>query len=226
MNNDEFFTLYETEINQCDHLYAGAYTRIAHHLARCIKQHHLDVALLCDGLFQREDIASFSVATTLWKHFSCSQERTYLPLIEQWALCYIDSWYACDQFCYRVLNPAIEAFPCFYPIVLTWKQYAKVYVHRAIAVSLLHSSTQFCVRQPFAYVYEACEVLKEEMHPHIQKGMGWLLKYAYLRYPKEVAAYLIQHIEQLSSTTFSYALEKMPKETREELRNMRKLRGS
>lgn len=226
MNKDDFLIIYENEIHQYMQRNAGVYTRIATKMIRIIKQYHLDVAMLCDALFQKEDIAAFSVATTLWKHFSCSQERTYLPLIEQWALCYIDSWYTCDQFCYRVLNPAIEAFPCFYPIVLTWKQYDKVYVHRAIAVSLLHSSTEICVRQPCAYVYEACEVLKEEMHPHIQKGMGWLLKYAYLRYPKEVVAYIIQHIEQLSSTTFSYALEKMSKETREELRKMRKLRGS
>ena len=51
---------------------------------------------------------------------------------------------------------------------------------------------------------------------HIQKGLGWLLKYAYLTYPNEVEKYLRDNVDILSRTTFRYALEKMPKD----LRNM------
>lgn len=68
----------------------------------------------------------------------------------------------------------------------------------------------------FKKILNICNILKEEKHIHIQKGLGWLLKYAYLTYPNEVEKYLRDNVDILSRTTFRYALEKMPKD----LRNM------
>ena len=54
-----------------------------------------------------------------------------------------------------------------------------------------------------------CDNLKYDKHLHIQKGLGWLLKYTYLTYPEEVEKYLRDNVSILSRTTFRYALEKI-----------------
>ena len=60
-------------------------------------------------------------------------------------------------------------------------------------------------------------MLKEDKHIHIQKAIGWVLKYSYLTYPKETVKYLNDNVTILSRTTFRYALEKMPKDLKDKM---------
>ncbi len=61
------------------------------------------------------------------------------------------------------------------------------------------------------------ESLKNDPEYHVQKGVGWLLKYAYLSYPEEIYLYLKNNVNDLPRVLFRYALEKTPREVREEL---------
>lgn len=75
---------------------------------------------------------------------------------------------------------------------------------------MIHSSTDFSVNVAFRDVEEVCNSLIKEKHIHIQKGVGWLLKYTYVTYPEETINYLKDNVDVMSRTTFRYALEKMP----------------
>lgn len=92
------------------------------------------------------------------------------------------------------------------------------YVAQLSAVCLIHSSNEFSINVPWDIILD---VLLNETHLHIRKGMGWLLKYSYLTYPEATLHFLKQHVTDLNSVSFAYALEKMPNELKEELRKLR-----
>ena len=178
--------------------------------------------LLFQRLLNSKELFLFASATLWIKKNSELININYFYLYEQILLEEIDTWYHCDQYCYRVLNPLIVKYPTLFAYVLKWAKSNKVYVKRAAAVCLINSSVVFSVSVPFRYVNEVCDILLEEDHLHIQKAVGWLLKYAYLSYPEETLSYLKNKYKQMSAITYTYALEKMPKQLKEEMRLFRK----
>ena len=136
---------------------------------------------------------------------------------EKWLYEHIDAWGKCDVFCYRVLNPMVERHPSLFANVLKWADSPDTYVRRAAPVSLLESGRSFRVNRPLDDVLTVVEKLKDDREIHVQKAVGWLLKYTYLSYPAEVTDYLRDNVDTLPRVTFRYALEKTPAHVREEL---------
>lgn len=147
---------------------------------------------------------------TIWIKRLKFYEKSYFDTYEKWLFNYVDTWNKCDVFCYRVLNPMIERYPLLLKQSKAWVSSKKIYVKRASAVCMIHSATDFNVNVAFSDVEEVCNALLKEKHIHIQKGVGWLLKYTYVTYPKETIHYLKNNANMMSRTTFRYALEKMP----------------
>lgn len=158
---------------------------------------------------------------TIWIKRLKFYEIDYFKYYEEWLVNYVDTWNKCDVFCYRVLNPMIEKYPSLLKRSKAWTSSNKTYVKRASAVCMIHSSTDFCVHVAFSDVEEVCTSLLKEKHIHIQKGVGWLLKYTYLTYPEETIHYLKNNVKVMSRTTFRYALEKMPVFLKQEMMNFR-----
>lgn len=144
----------------------------------------------------------------------------YMSYYEKWLYNNINSWGSCDVFCYRVLNPMVEKHTQLFKNVMKWTDSSKTYVRRAASVSLLESSRSFKVNYSFKKVIRVVEELKNDKEIHVQKGVGWLLKYAYLSYPDEVYNYLKENIDNLPRLIFRYALEKAPEDKRKELMNL------
>lgn len=176
---------------------------------------------LLEKLFDQPDYVLFSIATIWIKNNTELIDIEFYPFYERCLINSIASWYTCDQYCYRVLNPMIEKYPELLNYVLKWTHSDKIYVKRASAVCLIHSSSDFSINVPCDIILDVCEALLNETHLHIRKGMGWLLKYSYLSYPEAIVHFLKQHVTDLNSVSFAYALEKMPNELKEELRKLR-----
>jgi 3-methyladenine DNA glycosylase AlkD len=163
----------------------------------------------CDRLVCTGNWSCFWLVTLWIKRRQNVYELKYFPTYRRWLLEHIHSWGACDVYCYRVLNPMVEKFPRLFEQALQWAHSDQVYVRRASAVCLIQSTRYtFRVNVGFEKVHTICELLKSDPHLHIQKAVGWLLKYAYLTYPDQVQAYLRANLSSLSRTTFRYALEK------------------
>ncbi len=166
--------------------------------------------LVCSG-----DWSVFWLVTTWIKR------RKFYPMefwhyYDKWLHNNIKTWGQCDVFCYRVLNPMVEKYPQLFSRVLEWTKSNKTYVRRAAPVSLLESGRSFRVNFPMEKVLKVVENLQNDGEYHVQKGVGWLLKYAYLSYPDEVLLYLKNNVKDLPRVTFRYALEKTPREVRDE----------
>lgn len=171
---------------------------------------------LCEELIKTGKSNLFTL-TTIWLKQKQLYDKSYFAMYERWLFTYVDQWSKCDVFCYRVLNPMIEMYPDLLKRSKSWKDAELVYVRRASAVCMIHSSIEFSVNVPFEDVEEVCTALLHDKHLHVQKGIGWLLKYAYITYPEKTILYLQQHVRDMSRTTFRYALEKMPIQLKKEL---------
>ncbi len=174
----------------------------------------------CNKLVETNEWRPFWLVTTWIKRKETPYHIKYFTYYERWLYDYIHSWGQCDVFCYRVLNPMIEKYPQLFKNVIKWAKSDKVYVKRASAVCLLHSSQSFEVNVGFDLVKQILNILIEDKHLHVQKGIGWLLKYAYIAYPTETIQYLKDNISIMSRTTFRYALEKMNEELKIELMSL------
>lgn len=199
---------------------AKDYNRIARRLYRQMPRDPDEFVALCDNLMASKEPGTFWLVNLWIKRNGRVYELKYFNLYEKWLYEYADCWGRCDALCYRVLNPMVEKFPQLFTYLLKWTASPKTYVRRAAAVALLQSTYTFIVNADFAKVRAICERLKNDKELHVQKGVGWLLKYTYLTYPEETVQYLRDNVQTLSRTTFRYALEKMPPGLRRELMNL------
>ncbi len=174
---------------------------------------------LLDRLMSTGDGRNLWLAT-VWAKRRALYRLEYMPRFEGWLYNHTDRWGRCDILCYRVLSPMVETYPQLFEAVLRWTESSGTYVRRAAPVSLLRSHGTFSVHQDWDRVRLVAEKLKNDREIHVQKGVGWLLKYAYLRYPEEVARYLQANVGNLPRVIFRYALEKAPESTREELMSL------
>ena len=83
---------------------------------------------------------------------------------------------------------------------MKWTDSTQTYVRRAAPVSLIKSSGSFSVDSGIEKVLAVVEKLKHDKEDHVQKGVGWLLKYAYLTYPDQVYRYLKDNVRNLPRT--------------------------
>ncbi|MCK4257374.1 MAG: DNA alkylation repair protein [Halanaerobiales bacterium] len=172
---------------------------------------------VCEQLIASNKMSLFSIATLWIKKRKTTIDMKYFSTIENWLYKYIHHWGTCDQFCYRVLNPFVDKYPELFENVLVWADSDQTYVRRAAPVSMIRIGKGFRVKSDIDKVIVIVEKLKDDNHLHIQKGIGCLLKYSYHAYPDEVLNYLRNNVNNLSRTTFRYALEKVPKEIKQEM---------
>lgn len=195
---------------------SAALEKLANRLYPNLPDEDAKLILLLDSLVSSAGWRVFWMVTQ-WIKRRKLYDVDYMQFYEKWLFNFIHSWGQCDAFCYRVLNPMVEAHPHLFENVMTWADSPKTYVRRAAPVSLLHSDQSFSVNCEVGQVLWIAEKLKHDGEAHVQNGVGWLLKYAYLTYPDEVLAYLAKNAGNLPRTIFRYALEKMPGEVKEEL---------
>ena len=173
----------------------------------------------CEQLIACDNMCLFSTATLWIKKRKSVIDIKHFPIIESWLYKYIHNWGRGDQFCYRVLNPFIEKYPELYSNVLVWLKAEETYVRRAAPVSLICSggSAGFNVNYDLDKILVVIESLVDDSQIHIQKAIGWLLKYSYLSYPEDIIDYLQRNSKRLSRTAYRYALEKFPSDIRDQM---------
>ena len=164
------------------------------------------------GDYLAEGFPRFAIATSWAKRRPDIISESHSQVVESWLTDYITGWWECDQFCYRILNPFVYAFPSAFSRVLHWTTSSNPYVRRAAPVSLIAVGPPNTVDYPMNRVLEVCDRLLADDHVHVQKGVGWALKCAWSTFPDETIAYLERDVAAMSRTTYRYALGRMPKD--------------
>ena len=177
----------------------------------CLPARREDILAACRDLLSSGDGWEHMIAC-LWLNRSITSSGSGdFRLFERWLHEHIFSWGTCDDFCRWVLNPLVEADIGLFPVIRGWTESANTWVRRASAVAFIKwRDGGYVVATPLRYVFEIADRLMQDKDPHVQKGLGWMLKAASVRHPKRVYDYLMRSRRLMPRTAFRYAVEKLP----------------
>lgn len=215
-NSEEMLKKIKEEYAKYENIRSKEVKKIANTLYKELVDNNDKLIEMIDSLMLEDDGLVFPLMT-LWIKRRKAYDYKYFNLYEKWLKIYVNRWGRCDIFSYHVLNPMFERYPEIFNRIKEWIDSDLTYVRRAAPVIMIKSTQSFEVNADLSKVLFVVKKLANDNEMHVQKGVGWLLKYAYLSYPKEIEAYLRKHVNILPRLVFRYALEKVPKNLRKEL---------
>lgn len=134
-------------------------------------------------------------------------ENTF-SVFENWMYTYIKDWWDCDDFMTHAFKHVLLMYPEKINRIKTWVNHERFAVRRSAAVILIMPSKKKLIDK--SIIFEVCDLLMNDDHYLVQKGYGWLLKEASIKYHDDVIFYLEKNVLYMSRTAFRYALEKLP----------------
>jgi len=132
-------------------------------------------------------------------------ERSFGKL-GRWFEAGIANWAHTDALCALVISPLLESGRIPLAALGGWRESTHEYQRRAVPVAmlgLLKTATKVAVLLDFL------RPLMLDSERVVHQGLGWFLREAWKRYPKEVEEFLLEWKDQAARLIFQYATEKM-----------------
>jgi 3-methyladenine DNA glycosylase AlkD len=168
---------------------------------------------LCEQLWKsgimEESFIACDWAYSLNEHFS---ENDFL-IFEKWVNSYVSNWASCDTLCNHTIGTFIEMFPEFIERLKGWTKSQNRWVRRAAAVTLIIPAKKGLFKD---HIFEIADKLLLDTDDLVQKGYGWMLKSLCENYEEDVYKYILNKRDIMPRTSLRYAIEKMPKEKKQE----------
>jgi 3-methyladenine DNA glycosylase AlkD len=188
--------------------------KIAKELFAEIKEKPIDEIFdLCDTLWQSGYLEESFVACN-WSYFV---RKNYIPQhfarMEQWVTNYVSNWASCDTLCNHTVGDFVTMYPEYIAKLKGWAKSNNRWVRRAAAVSLIVPARK---GNFLSDIFEIADILLMDKDDLVQKGYGWMLKAASQAHQQDVFSYVMSKKAIMPRTALRYAIEKMPKELREE----------
>ncbi len=131
--------------------------------------------------------------------------------LELWLKKYVDNWGACDSLCCGALGSLVSNFPELTTKISKWSKSKNRWLKRALAVSLITSLKNGNLLDE---AFKTADILLTDEDDMVQKGYGWMLKDASLKFPDEVFDYVMKNKDKMPRTALRYAIERYPKDKR------------
>ena len=145
----------------------------------------------------------------------------YWPKLKTW-VARIENWAHADMLASLYCDILTEAPEKVYPELKKWSQQRSAWKNRMAIVSLLYYYNPKRVLLPFKNIIDLVEPHLKKDHYYLQKAIGWNLRELSKAYPKEYWKFLNKNLLDLSPTAFTTAVEKVPKDKKEPLKQKRK----
>lgn len=141
-------------------------------------------------------------------------------IFESWLSEYVRGWGDCDDFCTHAFGTLLIQKPELFFKIILWTNREEFWMRRAAAVILIPSINQnkYNKLEPFL----VSERLMKDDNDLVRKGYGWMLKVLSLKEPEQVYKYLMNNRDVMPRVSFRYAMEKMSKDKKEKLMNLRR----
>ncbi len=134
----------------------------------------------------------------------------------------VDSWGKCDALS-KIYTKILEIIPeKVLKQLKEWNKSTGIWDKRQSIVSLLYFSRTKKVLLPFDTMINLVNELINDKEYYVQKAVGWSLKELFNVYPEETMRYLKNNIRNISPTALTAAIEKLNKNEKEILKDMRK----
>ena len=150
-----------------------------------------------------ERTIAFDWAWRLRRQFEPSDFKT----LERWLKDHVNNWGGVDDLCRRALGDFICRYPRFLPQVFRWTKSREWHMRRAAAVILISPAK---LGRALPEILKTSNALMNDEHYLVQKGYGWLLKEASVKFPREIFGYVMKNKDRMPRTALRYAIEKMP----------------
>lgn len=144
-------------------------------------------------------------------------------LFEGWVNKYVSNWASCDTFCNHTVGTFLELYPPYIEKLKEWTQSQNRWVRRASAVSLIIPAKKGLFKED---IFEIADKLLLDADDLVQKGYGWMLKSLCTNYEDDVYRYVLSKRDIMPRTALRYAIEKMPKEKKQEAMKREKKKKS
>ena len=167
----------------------------------------------CKALFET-NIMEESLIACDWSYALKKQlEPNDFKVLENWIDSYITNWATCDTLCTKTVGFFIEQYPDYLEELKKWTQSKNLWKRRASAVSLIFPAKHGLFLNDILEIADNLMLDNEDM---VQKGYGWMLKVASQTNQQAIFNYVMQHKIKMPRTALRYAIEKMPKELKQE----------
>lgn len=133
--------------------------------------------------------------------------------LEKWIKTNVSNWAMCDTLCNHTVGDFVLLYPEFTLKLKEFTRSENRWVKRAAAVTLIIPARR---GHFLADVFEIADSLLTSPDDLVQKGYGWMLKAASEAHQTEVFDYLMSRKTTMPRTALRYAIEKMPKELKQE----------
>jgi len=178
-----------------------------------------DVFPLCEQLWQSGYIEESGIACEWIQRFHKEFKPKDWATFEHWVDSYITNWAMCDVFCCGgtgkggTVATFLEMYPQYLKKLPTWAKSKNLWKRRAAAVSLITPAKKGLFHED---VFKIAEILLIDPEDMVQKGYGWMLKEAGSFDEQSVFQFVMKHKAIMPRTALRYAIEKMPKNLKEQ----------
>ncbi|PAT01421.1 hypothetical protein CI105_06820 [Candidatus Izimaplasma bacterium ZiA1] len=159
----------------------------------------------------------YSVGTLFFKFNRKVLTKKNINYFEEVLKEYVNGWGKVDQICYRAINPLIESDSTLHKYLVKWSNSDNKDLRRVSLVAMIRSSKTLTLEYDYERMISLVEKLKNDDDFHVKKAVGWVLKVAYVKYPKKIEEYLRTNVKNLDRMIFRYALEHIKDPLRKEL---------
>jgi len=144
-----------------------------------------------------------------------SYKKTDFIKLKKWFAKYVSNWAHCDDFCAHSLGIFFGKYPSYLvEVTQKWTRSKNRWFRRAAAVSLIYVIRR---GEELDMVFKVSNKLMKDKDRLVLKGVGWLLREAWCRYPSDIYRYLAKNKNKLARVTLRYATEKMKDDQRQVL---------
>lgn len=206
--------------DKCDRVYNKDIALVTNKLYKFLPDNESNFKDLCELFMSQNSYGYYSVATNWFKKRNTVIKKENIEYFEHLLYNYAHNWGRVDQLCYRAINPVIELDSKFYDYLVKWSNSENKNVRRASLVAMIQSRGSHSTEYDYNKLIFIVNKLINDQDLHVKKGIGWLLKVAYLKYPLKIEKYLRENVKQLDRVIFRYALDHIKNPLREELLNL------
>ncbi len=159
-----------------------------------------------EALWRGGRIEEAAVVIYVYRRMARQFGVTEFRLFERWIDRYVDNWGSCDGVSAWLLAGAIANHPELVPELKRWTASTNRWKRRAAAVALVQEARR---GSQTTAVLDVAGRLIEDPDDLVRKGVGWLLKEAYPKKPRDLVRFLREHGASAPRLVLRLAAEKM-----------------
>jgi 3-methyladenine DNA glycosylase AlkD len=165
----------------------------------------------CTALLQSGMSEEGGLAIYFYRRFARHCHACEFRLFERWLDRYVDNWAWCDGLSCWLIAACLANEPSLMAEIPEWTESKNRWKRRAAAVSLVPAARR---GESTELILDVANRLRTDEDDMVRKGVGWLLKDAYPKKPRQVLQFLTTRQPPLARLVLRIASEKMTPEHR------------